>query len=350
MIRATLTSRERVRRALTLQHPDRAPRDLWVLPGISMFRKDEMDAVLERFPSDLAAPTVTYGPARRASGTPNVVGTYTDEWGCPFTVAEPGIVGEVKAPPLADWSALDRLRPPDEILTGADFSQVNASCAATTKFVKAGTTVRPFERMQFLRGTENLFMDLAWGAREVLRLRDLVHEFFLRELELWIRTDVDGISFMDDWGTQQSLLISPRLWREYWKPLYAEYCRLIHRAGKFAFFHSDGHIMSIYPDLIEVGMDAVNSQLFCMDIEEIGRRFKGKLTFWGEIDRTWVLTFGSVDEVRAAVRRVRAALDDGRGGVIAQCEWGIGVKRENVEAVFETWLEPLDKVEALVAR
>jgi hypothetical protein len=305
-----------------------------------MFRQDELDAVLARYPGDFGKVEYRYGPARLARGTPAVVGASTDEWGCTFVVAEPGVVGEVKSPPLADWSALDRLRPPDEILDGADMSRVNASCAATEKWVNGATTIRPFERMQFLRGTENLFADLAWGVAEVLKLRDLVHEFFLRELDLWLATDVDGIPFMDDWGTQQTLLISPKMWRAYFKPLYAEYCRRIHAAGKRVFFHSDGHIMSIYPDLIEIGMDAVNSQLFCMDIEEIGRRFRGQITFWGEIDRTWALTFGTPDDVRAAVRRVRRAFDDGRGGVIAQCEWGIGVARENIEAVYEAWLEP----------
>ena len=334
-----MTSRERVRRALTFQFPDRAPRELWALPGITMFRKAEMDELLARFPSDFTAPDFRYGPAERARGTEAVVGTYSDAWGCVFHVAEPGVVGEVKEPPLADIRALDHFRPPDEILDLADFSRVNASCAATDLFVKAGTTVRPFERMQFLRGTEALFADLAWGTREVYRLRDLVHGFFVRELELWAKTDVDAISFMDDWGAQERLLISPRLWREFYKPLYAEYVNIIHGAGKFAFFHSDGYIIDIMPDLIEIGIDALNSQLFCMDIEEIGRRFRGKITFWGEIDRQWVLPFGTVEDVHAAVRRVRAALDDGRGGVIAECEWGIGVPKENVYAVYETWEE-----------
>jgi hypothetical protein len=337
-----MTGRERVRRALTFQHPDRAPRELWVLPGIPMFRQAEMDAVLARFPSDFAAPEVRYGVARRARGTEAALGTYVDAWGCPFTVAQPGVIGEVKEPPLADWSALATFRPPNEILDEADFSQVNASCAATDCFVKAGTTVRPFERMQFLRGSENLFLDLAWQPAELYRLRDMVHEFFLRELMLWVKTDVDGLSFMDDWGTQHSLLISPALWRSFFKPLYADYCRLIHQAGKFVFFHSDGYILDIIPDLIEIGVDALNSQLFCMDIEEIGRRFKGQITFWGEIDRQWVLPFGSVEDVWAAVRRVRRALDDGRGGVIAECEWGNDVPRENIEAVFEAWLAPVE--------
>jgi len=341
-----MTSRERVRRALRFELPDRAPRELWALPGIAMFRRDEMDALLARYPSDFASPAVThgtgpdvrYGTGYRSRGTPAVVGTYVDEWGCPFTVAEPGVIGEVKAPPLADWSALDHLRPPDEMLELADFSQVDAGCAATDKYVLAGTTVRPFERMQFLRGSEALFMDLAWGPAELLRLRDLVHEFFLREIECWARTDVDAISFMDDWGSQRGLLISPKMWREFFRPLYVEYVDLIHGAGKQVFFHSDGHIFDIIPDLIEIGVDALNSQLFCMDTEEIGRRFRGRITFWGEIDRQQVLPFGTPADVTAAVQRVRAALDDGRGGVIAQCEWGNDVPAENVAAVFEAWL------------
>jgi hypothetical protein len=193
--------------------------------------------------------------------------------------------------------------------------------------------------MQFLRGSENLFMDLAWGTRAVWRLREMVHEFFLREIDLWTRTAVDAISFMDDWGTQSALLISPKMWREFYKPLYAEYCRLIHGAGKYVFFHSDGHTFDIIPDLIEIGVDAFNTQLFCMDIEEIGRRFRGQITFWGEISRQDTLPFGTVADVRSAVRRVRAALDDGSGGVIAECEWGIGVPQENVAAVYETWME-----------
>ncbi|MFN2200228.1 MAG: uroporphyrinogen decarboxylase family protein [Caldilineaceae bacterium] len=345
-----ITSRERVRRALRRAHPDRAPRELWALPGIEMFRKDELNALLEQYPSDFAAPDVTtgagpdvrYGTGYRTSGTPNMIGTYVDEWGCPFVVAEHGVIGEVKEPPLADWSALDDLRPPDEILVMADFSKVDAACAATDKYVKAGTTVRPFERMQFLRGSEALYMDLASGVPEVFRLRDLVHEFFLREIELWTKTDVDAISFMDDWGSQERLLISPTMWREIFRPLYKEYIDMIHAAGKDVFFHSDGYIIDIIPDLIELGVDALNSQLFCMNIEEIGRRFQGQITFWGEIDRQWTLPFGSEDDVRNAVRRVRAALDDGQGGVIAQCEWGNDVRRENIAAVFEAWLEPTE--------
>lgn len=336
----TMTSRERVRRALTFQNPDRAPRQLWNLPGVRMFQEKDLLEVKENYPPDFGSADFTFGIGKLFSGTPNEVGSYRDEWGSIWHMAEPGVAGEVKEPVLADWAALDHFRPPYEILEGADLSRVNGSYAASSLWTNCPTSLRPFERMQFLRGTEALMMDMAWGRAEFFKLRDMVHEFFLTELDMWLKTDLDGISFMDDWGSQQNLLISPKMWREYFKPLYAEYCRRAHAAGKMVFMHSDGQISSIYPDLIEIGINAVNSQLFCMDIEELARKHKGKITFWGEIDRTWILSRGSVEDVRAAVRRVRRALDDDSGGVIAQCEWGMGMPRANIEAVFETWLEP----------
>ena len=105
---------------------------------------------------------------------------------------------------------------------------------------------------------------------------------------------------------------------------------------KFVFMHSDGNITSIYPDLIEIGIDAVNSQLFCMDIEELGKKFAGKITFWGEIDRQQLLPHGSLEDIRQAVAEIHENLYAG-GGVIAQCEFGPAARPENVFEVFAAW-------------
>ena len=251
------------------------------------------------------------------------------------------MAGEVAGPPLADFGTLDSFQPPWELLDGLDLSDVNENCARSDLYTRAGCCPRPFERMQFLRGSENLFYDLGYGVAEVYRLRDMVHDYYVREMELWAKTDVDALSFMDDWGAQTALLISPNQWREFYKPLYRDYCRIAHSHGKAIFFHSDGFIEPIYPDLVEIGVDAVNSQLFCMDIERLAEDFKGKITFWGEIDRQWVLPFGTPQDVESAVWRVRRALDDGTGGVIAQCEWGKHNPRANIETVYATWDRPL---------
>jgi hypothetical protein len=176
--------------------------------------------------------------------------------------------------------------------------------------------------MQFLVGTENLFIELSTASKQLFRLRDIVHEFFLEELEMWAGTDVDGIMFMDDWGSQENLIISPAMWRDLFKPLYKEYCDLIHRKNKYVFFHSDGNIEAIYQDLIELGINAINSQLFCMDIEDLGRKYKG---------------FGTKEDVASAVTRVKNALWKPEGGIIAQCEFGLIDPCKNIESVFESW-------------
>lgn len=323
---------------MLFQTPDRIPRDLWALPGIRLHRKTELDAMLNRFPSDFSA-VGNPNKSTRTRGQSGVVGSYVDAWGCIWQVAEPGVAGEIKQPILSDWKALDSWQPPWEMLDQPDLSNVEKHCRATSRFVLAGTETRPFERMQFLRGSENLFVDLGYGTPEMLRLRDMLHTYYVREMQMWAATEVDGVSFMDDWGSQTALLLSPTMWRELFKPLYAEYCAILRKAGKFVFFHSDGHIEAIYPDLIEIGVHAVNSQLFCMDIEELGRRYKGQITLWGEIDRQHLLPFGTTDQVKAGVQRVRRSFDDGCGGLIGQCEWGIKDPAENIAAVFEAWQE-----------
>jgi uroporphyrinogen decarboxylase len=153
--------------------------------------------------------------------------------------------------------------------------------------------------------------------------------------ELWAETCVGGVMFMDDRGAQRPMLVSPALWRRVFKPLYRDSIDLAHRFGKCVFVHSDGHIADIIPDLVELGLDALNAQVFCMDMEDLGQQFWGKLTFWGEIDRQHILPFGSAAAVVNAVKRVKEALHH-NGGVIAQCEFGPGARPENVYLVFQT--------------
>jgi uroporphyrinogen decarboxylase len=334
-----MTGRERVKAALTFNHPDRPPRDLWALPYTSLFRKEEMDRLLADFPLDIAGIQLSPGSSAEDYERYGQAGAYTDEWGSVWNLAEPGVVGEVKVPAIADWSKLNHFQPPWELLRNRDFSFANRAAEDSDRFILSPCVARPFERLQFLRGSEALFYDIAAGPAEFLKLRDMVHEYFLEDLRGWCGTNVDAVMFMDDWGANSALLIKPATWREIFKPLYIDYVNLIHAAGKFAFFHSDGNITAIYPDLVEIGVDAVNSQLFTMNIEELARLYKGKITFWGEIDRQHVLPFGTPEEVKEAVRRVRRALDDGSGGVIAQCEWGKDNSYTNIRAVYEAWME-----------
>lgn len=154
-----------------------------------------------------------------------------------------------------------------------------------------------------------------------------------RELEEWAKTDVDALFIQDDWETQISLLISPELWREMFKPLYSDYIRIAKKYGKKTMMHSDGYILDIIPDLIEIGLDILNSQVFCMGIDNV-KKFRGKITFWGELDRQHLLPEGTEEEIWNAVELLRKELFQ-NGGFILQMEAGSGAKVENVEEAIK---------------
>jgi len=331
----TITSRELVHRTLDFAGPPRAPRDLWVLPIAAEQYTDEIAEIEREFSSDFISISGHERAIAATQGEPFSIGEYTDEWGCTFVNIQHGVIGEVKKPIVNDWSTdCSRIHIPREWLT-IDRDAVNRDCAATERFALCGVCPRPFEQLQFLRGSEDFYMDLADPPPAMLAFMKKFHAFYCDVLEAWARTDVDALSIMDDWGSQRSLLISPELWRELFKPMYRDYAQIARSHGKKLFMHSDGHIAAIYPDLIEIGIDAVNSQLFCMSVETLAAH-AGKITFWGEIDRQHLLPNGTTSDISQAVSSVHEHLWRD-GGCIAQCEFGPAARPENIREVFAAW-------------
>jgi hypothetical protein len=328
-------SRELVLQTLNFDDPARAPRQLWWLPWAEIHHPAELAEIRGAFPTDIeSAPGFLREPVF-AKGDACEPGVFMDDWGAEFVNIQRGVVGEVKNPLIRDWTGdVEKVHVPREWLS-VDTDQVNRFCAGTDRFILAGCCPRPFEQMQFLRGTADFYMDLLTQPPEMLAFLKTMHGFFCEQMELWTRTDVDALMFMDDWGSQQSLLIDPALWRDVFKPLYRDYIQIAHGAGKKIFMHSDGYTLDIYPDMVELGLDAFNTQLFCMGVENL-EPFAGRITFWGEIDRQHLLPEGSTEDIRQAVDRVRKRLWK-NGGCIAQCEFGAGAKPENVREVFAHW-------------
>ncbi|MFA7345925.1 MAG: hypothetical protein WC003_16620 [Terrimicrobiaceae bacterium] len=204
-----MTSRERTQKALTFSKPDRAPRHLWMLPYVSMFRKAELDAVLDKYPSDIDSPAVRPPGEIEESHQKFLhalthTGSYTDEWGSVWEVGEPGIVGEVKQPVLADWARLDTFQPPWEVVEKRDLGHANRVCDGSDKFMPSANCARPFERLQFLRGTESALMDLASDEPEIRKTLDMIHEYESLDVSAWAKSNVDGAFLMDDWGSAAS--------------------------------------------------------------------------------------------------------------------------------------------------
>lgn len=334
-----MTPRELVYATLEFRNKtDRVPRQMWTLPYSEWKHGDMIAGIHRDYPDDIVSAPAILKERTIEEGDPYRKGISRDAWGCKVENIFEGIIGEVREPLVEDedWEDWEKVHIPTEWLS-FDRETVNAFCRESDRFVVSGCCPRPFEQLQFIRKSENLYMDLLDMPAEMGKFLEKMHAFYCELLEEWAKTKIDALNFMDDWGSQRSLLINPELWRKLFRPMYQDYVEIAKRYGKKIFMHSDGYILDILPDLAEIGVDAVNSQIFCMGIGSVAP-FAGKITFWGEIDRQHLLVEGTKDDIRDAVHQVKDALWR-NGGCIAQCEFGPGAKPENVYEVFRAWEE-----------
>lgn len=332
-----MTSRERVRRAIHFDGPDRIPLFHGVLPAAIMEHGQPLLDLLSEYPSDFGQafgmPKIEHLPLEYRSGT------NTDGWGVTWENDRDGMLGIPVGHPLADWSAFGRWSPPPnpdgEWLAG--FQKGLEESGHGHYAMLGGTNL--FERMQWLRGYENLMCDLALDAEEAYLLRDRIVDHTLEYILEAVKTDADGFHFGDDWGTQLSLITSPSTWRRFFKPAYARMFEPCRAAGKDVHFHSDGVTREIMRDLVDVGVNVLNVQHTIMDIREIASEFGGKVAFRSDLDRQHILPHGTRDEIRAHVKQVAEALGSRGGGLIGHGEIAPDVPLENIRTMLEAWRE-----------
>lgn len=332
-----MDSRERVRRAIFFQRPDRVPLQHGVLPAALIRHGQALCDLLEEYPSDVQADPWRV-PSPRDLPVDHRRGGGTDEWGCVWINEVDGILGQVSGHPLADWSCFQTYSLPHHI-TPEQIKAIQDRLAADHSRHVTSVAFNLFERMQWLRGYEQLLIDIATGACEAYRLRDALTEWGMEELRRWIATDVDGISLSDDWGTQTALMIHPQRWREFFLPSYRLFCQIAHEAGKVVHFHSDGMVWEIMEDLVEAGVDVLNVQQHLIGLERIVARFKGVVCFRTDLDRQRILPWGTPEGVREHVRCTLEVLGGAEGGVIGHGEIGPDVPLENVRAMFQAFRE-----------
>lgn len=156
---------------------------------------------------------------------------------------------------------------------------------------------------------------------------------------------VEAIWFGDDFGTQQSLIMSPDTWRKRLKPLYASLFSALKRKNPdlLIIFHSDGAVAPLLPDFIELGVDVFNPVEPGVPGHEpdvLKRRFGDRLSFFGAIDQQDLLPNGSPEEIRRDVRNKIGALGAGGGYMVAPAHIiQADTPRENTEALINAVLD-----------
>ena len=194
-----------------------------------------------------------------------------------------------------------------------------------------------FERAWSLRGFDNFLVDLVENERFVDELLDRITEWFLESVDLMAGVPVDAIMLTDDHAAQRGLLMGPRRWRRFFKPRWKRIFERVHHYGLYTVLHMCGDTSEVVPDLIEVGLDCMEScQPECMDVYGLKARYGRDIRFWGGLGAQRVLPFGTAEDVRRETRRLKAEMARGGGYILSPAKPpGEEAPVENIAAYLE---------------
>ncbi|MEM3194457.1 MAG: uroporphyrinogen decarboxylase family protein [Candidatus Bathyarchaeia archaeon] len=322
-----MTPRERWLAVLRRRKHDRVPMDYWGTPEVTealmnhlkcrslreMYERLHIDAVISVSPKYI-------GPS---------IPDDSDIYGCRYRNVKyrGGTYRECIYHPLAKYKTLEEIKRNYEWPTVDlfDYSVIPDQISGYEDYPIMGGGSEPFLIYKNLRGQMQSYIDLLINPDIVHYCLDKLFEFCYENTKL-IYEHASGkimLSYVaEDFGSQTSLLYSPKHIRELFLPRMKRMIDLAHHYSVYVFFHSDGAIREIIPDMIRAGIDILNPiQWRCrgMDREELKREFGGKVVFHGGMDNQQTLPFGSEEDVRREVRdNIRILGADG-GYILAPC-------------------------------
>ncbi len=337
-----MTDREKWLRNVEFRGCDAIPCTVYVSAAVWRAYRDYLPEIVERYPDIDVSPPRPPDEEDRFTLRERRGELCTDAWGCVWENLQDGMVGQVTKPALADWESLSGYDPPSPARTDHfELKDWDRERRLMSSAREAGALARGavdhgffFQRLCYLRGFENLMVDMAASDPRLGSLCRMVLEFNKGLVRRYLDIGVDVVHFGDDLGMQERLMISPQAWRRYVKPAYAELFGMCRDAGAHVSLHSDGYVVDIMPDLIECGATILNPQDLCNGIENIRRELKGKVCIELDIDRQSIVPRGTPDQIDAHLRRCVEVLGSPRGGLMLV--WGVypGTPLENIEAVM----------------
>lgn len=339
-----MSIRENYLRALEFRYPQWIPCSINFAPIVwNMYREQLENIVLEHprlFPDYSLADRDFYDemPLVYREGE-----YYQDNWGCLWYTALKGLEGQVVKSPLEDWSALDTYHMPDPLVFDErdadpkDWEEARDEIVSRKSEGKiaSGNGERLFDRLYFLRGFENLMIDFITEPPELPRLIQMLEDYESCLIQKWLELGVDQIGFHTDIGMQTGLMINPKSFRKYIKPMFSRLFQACRKAGVHVYLSSDGCLLEIVDDLIECGVSAHDPQLRANTLPGIAKTYQGRLCAFVDLDRQ-SFPFISPNEMRQQVKEVvdTMALPEGGLGLVAAV-YGTDVSLQNIAALCE---------------
>jgi len=262
--------------------------------------------------------TVTLGWAPAAGWQPAAPGM--TEWGYAWQRLD-DTMGQPHVRPLEDWAKIETYSAPDPLAPGRLDHLPQQIAAAGDRFLRFSVGISGFNQATFLRGYENLLMDLAEAPERAERVLDIIFGFENALIRQVVGMDFDALAFADDWGTQRGLMIAPATWRRVFRPRYERQFAMARAAGKKVWFHTCGNVWEIIEDLIGIGVDVLELlQPDIFGVERLAARFGGRVTFCCAVDHQRRAISGTREEIRDYARLLHDRLGRYHGGFIGYIE------------------------------
>ena len=194
-----------------------------------------------------------------------------------------------------------------------------------------------FERAWSLYGYTELLMDLLLQPRVVEDLLEQIVQIQVGLARRYADLGVDGGYFGDDYGAQNGMLFSPRIWRRLFRPRLARMFAVFRERDLPVILHSDGQIQEIIPDLVAIGVTVLNpAQPEVLDHGWLKRTFGEDLAYYGGVSTQTVLPYGTPGEVGRAVAQAASTLGRGGTGLVLAPSHRLmaDVPLENVDALL----------------
>jgi hypothetical protein len=307
-------------KSLNFDYPEYIPVSASILPAAWIKYREALDEIVAEHPTLFGKVAAGSRDYDRVSNPTYVAGEHVDAWGCVWSNLKTGMESIVTGHPVPTREDVRELTLPEEDI------------GFPHGFM--------YLRLQDLRGFEGLMMDFAEEPPELRMLIDKVLAYNLRQAALKLEAleqqpSPDPIVYFgDDLGLQQRLPISPKMWRRYLKPCYAQIYGPFRAAGYYVYMHTDGHIYEIIPDLMDCGVSVINPQVRANGLENLAAVCKGKVCVDLDLDRQ-LFPFATPQQIDDHVREAVETLGSPEGGLWLKAEIGEDVPLENIDAIFE---------------
>jgi len=242
-----------------------------------------------------------------------------DEWGCVWRRIKGRTAGgEVVEAPIKTWDDLETYQLP----TYGDpkrYEQAARACEQITdKYILGSIVGSCFNAARYLRRMENYLLDCAAEPEMVQRLNERVSDLVLQQVDIYADIGAHGVFFCEDWGTQERLLVSPRMWDKLFRWTFERLIERAHARGLTVWMHSCGYVKDIIPPLVGLGMDVLQFDQPELHNLDWLAQFSGRVTYWCPVDIQTVLQCGDEGIIKAKAREMVRKLGGKGGGFIAK--------------------------------